>query len=427
MSSASVHIEDTALIFEAVLLLRERGVEHVVVKDSSDNVVRVICNEKLLDVHRYSTAFIIEGIRNATSVEKIAGSYGCLPRIVKALTESGSHAQNITSIITAVSKTILIRLIDFAIEEIGEPPVRFAFISLGSEGRQEQTLVTDQDNAIIFEDVEEEQSQAAHDYFQRFSTMVCTWLNEVGYDFCEGNIMAMNPEWCQSLSTWKRYFSRWMTESSPKDLMEVSIFFDFRCLYGDSSISDQLREHIRDRAENKAAFLYQLAKNTLLFKVPIDFFGKIVVESGGDHPNTFNIKHAMAQIVSFARIYTVNCSLESNNTLQRIDILQEKKALNKATWEEIIESYNYLMQLRFRHQIRMIDKGEKPDNFVNINELTHMEKYMLEKILGQVKRLGKIIVQQQPIAQPACTAKQGTEMTRLHQRGATLVRPFCNS
>ena len=171
--------------------------------------------------------------------------------------------------------------------------------------------------------------------------------------------------------------------------MEVSIFFDFRCLYGDHGFVDELREHIASRSENKAAFLFQLAQNTLSFKVPIDFFGKIAVESGGDHPNTFNVKHVIAQIVSFARIYAINYSLESTNTLKRIDILLERKVLNKVTHDEIVEAYNYLMQLRFRHQVGMIDRGEPPDNHVNINELTHMEKELFERIFNHVNQLRK--------------------------------------
>ena len=391
MSSPLIFIEDTALIFEAVLLLQERGIKHLAVKDTNGDVVSVISNEELLDVHRYSAAFLIEEIRTAGTVEEIARSHERLPRIVKALIDSGAHAKNITRIITTVSDAVLGKLIDFAIEKRGEPPVRFAFISLGSEGRGEQTLVTDQDNALIFEDVEDERIQEVREYFGDFSTTVCTWLNQVGYDFCKGKVMAMNPEWCQPISTWKQYFSKWITESGPEDLMEVSIFFDFRCLYGDSRFTDELREHIAGRTENKTPFLYQLAQNTLLFKVPIDFFGKITVESGGEHPNTFNIKHVLAQVVGFARIYAINYALECTNTLQRIDVLLEKKVLNKAGHEEIVESYNFLMQLRFRHQVAMLDRNEPPDNHVNIDELTHMEKEVLEKILGQVNRLRKRI------------------------------------
>ncbi|THB74021.1 MAG: PAS domain S-box protein [Desulfobulbaceae bacterium] len=389
MSSPLIHVEETALIFEAVMLMQERNIKHLVVQDRDGQVSNVISNEELLDIQRYSSAFLIKQIRKTENIEEIVDCQKRLPRIIKALNDSGAHANNITRIITTVSDAIVERLIDFAIEEVGEPPTRFAFISLGSEGREEQTLVTDQDNALIFEDVPEEKLETVKAYYLRFSEMICTWLDQAGYDFCKGNVMAMNPEWCQPISIWKGYFTKWVTDATPEDLMEVSIFFDFRCLYGDNRFIGELRSHIADRAENRAAFLYQLAQNTLLFKVPVDFFGNLTVEGSGEHVDTFNIKHVMAQVVGFARIYAIHCSIEATNTLQRIDELLDTKILNKASHEELVEAYNYLMQLRFRHQVSMLDSGSPPDNHVHIKELSHMEKDVLEKVLAQVNNLRK--------------------------------------
>ncbi|MEJ2133766.1 MAG: DUF294 nucleotidyltransferase-like domain-containing protein [Desulfofustis sp.] len=389
MKTPLVYIEDSALIFEAAMLLQEEDIDYLVVRDQHDRILSLISNEELLDVHRYSANFVIEQIRRSTSVEEIVQSHYRVPRIIKALIDSGAHARNITRIITTISDTVLERLVDMAIEEIGEAPVRFAFISVGSEGRGEQTLVTDQDNAIIFEDIEESMAEQVDDYFHRFATLICTRLDEVGYQFCKGGIMAMTPKWCQPISVWKSYFSGWIGESTPEDLMEISIFFDFRCLYGDDRFVGELHEHIRSRAQNQKAFLYQMAQNTLLFKIPIDFFGKLSVESGGAHADTFNIKHVIAQIVGFARIYAIFYGLEITNTLQRINRLLETDVLKPDVHQEIVESYNYLMQLRFRHQIKRIDDGQEPDNHVHINEISHMEKELLEKILGNINQLRK--------------------------------------
>ena len=389
MKTPLIYVEDSALIFEAAMLLQEKDIDYLVIRDEHDAVLGVISNEELLDVHRYSANFVIEQIRTSTSVEEIVQSHYRLPRIVKALIDSGAHARNITRIITTISDTVLERLVDMAVDEIGEPPVRFAFISVGSEGRGEQTLVTDQDNAIIFEDVEDSRAEQVHDYFHRFATMICSRLDEVGYQFCKGEIMAMTPKWCQPISVWKSYFSSWIGESTPEDLMEISIFFDFRCLYGDSRFVADLHEHIRSRAQNQRSFLYQMAQNTLLFKVPIDFFGKLSVESIGPHADTFNIKHVIAQIVGFARIYAIFYGFEITNTLQRINRLLETNVLKPEVHQEIVESYNYLMQLRFRHQLNRIDEGQPPDNHVHIDEISHMEKEMLEKILANINQLRK--------------------------------------
>ncbi len=389
MSSPLIYIEDSALIFEAALMMQEKSIKHLVVRDSGGEVVSVITNEELLHVHRYSTAFMIREIRDAENIDEIFATQDRMPRIVKALTDSGAHARNITRIITTISDTILEKIVDFAIKELGEPPKPFAFVSLGSEGRGEQTLVTDQDNAIIFEDVGEEELEAVQAYFNRFGTMVCTYLDKAGYAFCNGNVMAMNPKWCQPLSTWQEYFTGWVLASEPQDLLEVHIFFDFRCLYGEKQFTDQLRDHISKLVEKRAVFFQHLAKNILAFKPPVDFFGNITVESGGDHANSFDIKFVIAAIVGFARVYSVKNGLESTNTLQRIDTLLERNILNKATHAEIVDAYNYLMQMRFRHQVKMINDGLEPDNFINLDELSHMEKLMLKKTFSQVSSFQK--------------------------------------
>jgi CBS domain-containing protein len=201
--------------------------------------------------------------------------------------------------------------------------------------------------------------------------------------------MAMNPEWCQPISKWKEYFNSWITEAKPQDLMEVSIFFDFRCLYGDVRFTRELREDIAMKVANRDAFFYQLAQNALLFRLPLDFFGNIAVESSGDNPDTFNIKNVIALVVGYARIYAINFALDDTNTLQRLDLLRDKDFIGKDTHEEISEAYNYLMQVRFKHQVTMMNKGLKPDNHIRLEELNYMEKSVLKKIFSQVGNLQK--------------------------------------
>ncbi len=389
MSSPLIYIDDTALIFEAVLIMQEKGIKHLVVKDKTGKVVSVIDNEELLHVHRYSATFLINEIQDAETADELFSCQERIPRIIKALIDSGGHAKNITRIITTVSDAILCRFIEFAFQEIGEPPVRFAFISLGSEGRGEQTLATDQDNAIIYEEVAEDRIEAVEDYFQQFSTLVCTWLNEAGYDFCKGKVMAMTPHWCQPISVWEEYFSSWIEEATPKDLMEVSIFFDFRRMYGYQSLVERLRTHIQNRVENRDAFFHQLAENALLFRLPVDFFGNISVDSGGEHPNTFNIKHIIALIVGYARIYAIHHSLENTNTLERLELMAEMGLINNELHDEIEEAYNFLMQVRFKHQLHRIGEGEEPDNFIYMEELSYMEKTVLKKVVSQVDNIQK--------------------------------------
>ncbi|MEE4241553.1 MAG: DUF294 nucleotidyltransferase-like domain-containing protein [Desulfopila sp.] len=389
MSFPLIFIEDSALIFEAVTLMEEKGVKHLIVRNEAGEAVNVLSNENLLNVHRYSSASLVREIHDAATIEEIVATHKRLPRIIKSLVDSGAHAGNITRITSMVSEAVLLKCIDFAVSELGEPPARFAFICLGSEGRQEQTLVTDQDNALIFEDVEEQDSEKVTGYFLRLGEQICTWLDQIGYVFCKGKVMAMNPQWCKPISVWKEYFSAWITEAKPQDLLEVSIFFDFRCMYGEGALVQELRLHIGKRVANRDAFFHQLAQNALLFKLPLDFFGNIAVESSGEHANTFNIKHAIALIVGYARLYAINFSLEETNTLQRLDRLKTKGLLAGELHEDLTEAYNYLMQIRFKHQVERMDKGLEPDNHIPLEELNSMEKNTLKNIFVKVGGLQK--------------------------------------
>lgn len=391
MSSPLIFIDESALLFEAILLMREKRVKHLVVRNSEEQVVSVITNEEILHLHQCSASFMIQEIQKAQKVDALVESQKRLPRIIKALTDSGAHARNITRIITSVSDGVVEKLLELAIAQKGKPPASFAFVSLGSEGRGEQTLVTDQDNAIIFDDVAPEELERVQTYFLELGTLVCGWLDAVGYHFCKGEVMAMTPRWCQPLKRWKGYFSEWAATANPQDLLEVSIFFDFRTVYGDQTFTDQLREHIEAETASNAAFFQHLATNALLCKVPLDFFGNFSLETAGEYSGCFSLKGALSAVVGCVQIYSIRHGLESTNTLERLSLLYEKNIINKATYQEVAEGYNYLMQMRFKHQIENIDRGELPDNYINPAELSHMERSMLKKIFSQIASFHKHI------------------------------------
>ena len=155
-------------------------------------------------------------------------------------------------------------------------------------------------------------------------------------------------------------------------MLEVSIFFDFRCMYGDEELVDVLRDHVAQQVADRDAFFYQLAQNALLFKLPVDFFGNISVSSGGEYPNTFNIKHVIALITGYARLYAITTSLAETNTLKRLDILKSQSIMGEELYGDISEAYNYLMQLRFTHQVKKLDQGQEPDNHISPDDLNYM-------------------------------------------------------
>jgi CBS domain-containing protein len=209
----------------------------------------------------------------------------------------------------------------------------------------------------------------------------------VGYDFCTGGVMGKNPQWCQPLSQWKTYFQDWIHAAEAEDLLQASIFFDFRHGYGDESLISELRQHLFRSLEGWSGFFRHMTENALQFKPPLGFFRNFVVESKGRHRNALDIKSAMTPIVDFARIYALKNGIEETNTLARLDQLRLRKVLSSQEYEELEKAYSFLMQLRFVRQITAVmDESAKPDNYINPKKLTHIEQTMLKEIFKRVEK-----------------------------------------
>ena len=334
-----------------------------------------------------SPVFLIREIAAVERLEDLFSKHQQLPQIVRGLINSGAKAQNVTRMITTISDAILEKLIQFALDEMGPPPVRFVFMIMGSEGRKEQTLKTDQDNAIIYDDVSAKIEKEVHAYFLSFGEKVCGWLDQAGYSFCNGGIMAQNPKWCQPLSQWKNQFDAWIHTAEPEDLFHSSIFFDFRGAYGNLEIIDELRQFLFSTLVGWSGFFRHLTENAMHFKPPLGFFRNFLVESKGEHRNAFDIKGAMVPIVDFARIYALKNSLEETNTLERLNQLHLNKVLKEEEYNEIEQAYSFLMQLRFVRQITAImDDGAPPDNYINPKKLTRIEQTMLKEIFKRIEK-----------------------------------------
>ncbi|MCG6910090.1 MAG: DUF294 nucleotidyltransferase-like domain-containing protein [Deltaproteobacteria bacterium] len=385
--SFPVHtISSQALVFEALMKMMQEGIRHLAIMDSDEEVVGILSNRDILAAQGQSPVFLIRELVNAASMEEIINRHDRLPKQVRSLITSGAQAKNLTRFITTVSDTILKKLLEFALKEMGPPPVKFVFMILGSEGRNEQTLKTDQDNAIIFEDVPEEDLKATRTYFLALGEKVCGMLDDAGYDLCTGEVMAKNPKWCQPLSQWKAYFSNWIHTAEAENLLKASIFFDFRGGYGETALIDSLRQHLFLTLGGWSGFFRHLSENALHFKPPIGFFGNFVVEHKGENKDKFDIKSAMTPIVDFARIYALKNNISETNTLERLEQLRIKQVLKQKEYEELEKAYSFLLQIRFVRQVTAImDEKGKPDNFINPKSLTRIEQKMLKEIFTRVE------------------------------------------
>ncbi len=345
-----------------------------------------IDNTDLQAMQHYSPSALLREILNASTPDEIIRLNAIQPYLISTLIESGAKPQSINSQTTAINDAIRQKFIEFAIQKLGNPPAAFAFMVFGSEGREEQTLHTDQDNAIVYEDVSPEREDTVREYFLAMGTLVCTWLNDAGYVFCKGNNMAMNVELCQPVSVWKKYFGTWIYSATGEDLLRTKIFFDFRHAFGDGSLVDGLKDHLNRVVSENFRFLQILARDILNMVPPIGLFGKFIVETSGDNRGGLDIKKAMVPIVDFARIYSLKHEIKNANTIKRLDALRDLNILTELNHQEMVQAYGFLMQMRLKIQADAVSKGNKqPDNIVFPKKLTSIEQHLLKEIFTQTK------------------------------------------
>jgi len=381
MSAPLKTIPSDVPVFEALMAMMQQGVKHLAVTDARQKVVGVLTNQDVLGNQGQSPLFLIRDIAAAPGAEAIEQVHLRLPRIVQTLIRAGTPALHLNRFITAISDAVLKRLGELVLKDMEPPPLKFAFMILGSVGRKEQTLKTDQDNAIVYEDASPGAAELVHAYFLKVGEAVCTALDRCGFRFCNADVMARNPKLCQPLSVWKRRFSEWIHAAEAEDLLYSSIFFDFRVGFGHADLVVQLREHLLESLVGWSGFFRHLTQNALLHKPPLGFFRSFVLESKGEHRNKFDIKRAMLPIVDYARVYALKHGVAETNTLGRLRELMERGLMPAKDCSEIEQAYGFLMQLRLVRQVgAILEEGIPPDNFINPKDLSGIEQRLLKEI-----------------------------------------------
>lgn len=392
MSAPVITISETAPVFEAFLLERDHDVDHLVVTDSAGVLSGIVRSSRTVRLDQYSPVVLLRQIERAMSVDDLADCHDKVPVLVGSLIESGAASENVCHVTTAISDAITQRTITLALEELGPPPVPFAFVALGSAAREEQTLATDQDNAIIYggdPDTVTDPDTDTEAYFLRLGSLVCEGLHHAGYPRCPGEAMARDRRWNKPLTDWKASFTEWIAEPHGTALAHCNVFFDVRCIHGDRSLVRSLRRHVDQEMDRNPAFFSHMAINTLQYKPPIGVFGQIVTGTTGSSINTFDIKAAMLPLVNFARLYALRHHLSETNTFDRLEQLHALDVLGEENYRGTVQAYDHLMQLRYRHQIARIRAGQEPDNMIDPRSLTQIESGTVKTALARIAAIQK--------------------------------------
>ncbi|WP_346985092.1 DUF294 nucleotidyltransferase-like domain-containing protein [Chryseobacterium sp. POE27] len=384
MDNPIVSISSDAYLYEAVLMMFKTKTRYLLVEKDGE-MVGFLSRNRLLSEQAQSPLVFIQSVKQAGNTSELRKKWLQVPDMINQLLGRGVHGEIASQIITTIADTITIKVIENTIRQIGKPPARFVFMVTGSEGRKEQTLSTDQDNGIIYEDKANEHREMVREYFLDFAKRVSDDLNTIGFVYCKGEFMASNPKWTHSLSHWKRNYEEWINETVPENAMKFSTLFDCRYIYGEEAIIAELKDFIQEQLQvpNERFFSF-IAKNALQYEPPLTFFKRIKTQTIGK-AEVFDIKTAMSPIVDLLRVYALKHTIDSENTGERMKKLHEAGVFSKEQYQELHHSYYYLMALRLKNQVYQINIEKKmPDNYIEISRLTKIERVTLTEIFKTI-------------------------------------------
>lgn len=394
MSLPLIRIDADDYCYEAILKMIRHKIHHLlVIKDGS--LIGVLTNHDLMLLQGTSPLSIAKEIESQHTVSGLAPITKKMTRLISLLLKEGAKATNIARIISEINDSLIRRILEISEKKFGKPPVPYCFIVYGSEGRKEQTFKTDQDNAIIYLDPSNEKEAVdAKEYFENFSNFIINSLLECGFPLCAGNYMANNPKWRQPLKEWKKYFTDWIVEPTPEAILASVILFDFRPVYGDENLAAELKNHLISTLINHDIFLVQMARMTVNVRPPIGIFRTFVVEKSGEHKDQLNLKfRCIAPMLNIVRLFALEKRIPETSTVDRIKKLKDIHDTVREFGDELEHAFEFLMLLRLQHQLSQIEKGYVPDNFINPNQLSNLEKRTLKDVCKLITDIQELIEQ----------------------------------
>ncbi|MDD2310691.1 MAG: putative nucleotidyltransferase substrate binding domain-containing protein, partial [Desulfuromonadaceae bacterium] len=387
MNSPLITIFEDDFLFEALHRISRHRIHRLVVTNSAENLAGIITDSDILRVQTRSPQQLVREIEEAATMEDLKALHQRVEELVRHLIGTGVHIRDLVRLIAHLNDRIVIRLLDFLrSERFAGLTEQFAFVVLGSEGRSEQTLTTDQDNALVYAD-----DLAAGDVHQleEFSTILIDSLIAIGVPSCPGGIMAKNEQWRRSLSQWRIVLDGWFSIPTPENIMNVSMFSDLRMLSGDPSLELELKKYVTGRLQGNDLYLGHMTANLLRFAVPLGWFGKIKTEKG-EHAGRVDLKKAgIFTITEGVKILALANGVQETGTTQRIEHLIKLEVLAQKEADDLIASFYALVHFRLRTQVDAINSGRQPDNRITLAGLNRMEQERLKAALEGVRSFQK--------------------------------------
>ena len=380
-----IYINEEDFLFNAQLIMAKHGVKRVVVKNDKDEIIGILDQISLSSFFATNIFSVSNQIVKAETIDELKEASLSFIKIIKSLNAKGVKIEFISKLINQLNKKLLDKL--YKVLAPSELYEKSCLVVMGSEGRGEQILKTDQDNALILSDdctIDEKE-------LQEFTTKFTETLVDFGFPRCEGNIMVSNPYWCRKESDFKDLIYTWINEPNGDNFMNIAIFYDAVCVSGNKNLITHLKEYLFKLTSNSLSFYAHFAKVITSFDVPLGFFDGFVFNSKDNkHKNEIDIKRdGIFILVQGIRSLSLENKIFNTNTNKRIKKLTELGVLEEEFAKELTMAFNFLTNLKLKSNLEKLDKKSDIDNYINPDNLNTMEKDLLKESFKIVNKLKK--------------------------------------
>ncbi|MFD1511521.1 DUF294 nucleotidyltransferase-like domain-containing protein [Lacimonas salitolerans] len=384
MTPDPVTIGPDALGLDALVTLAGRKINHLPVAQGG-RIVGMLGRTDLFRQQATTASHMVADIVRADSAEGMAHVMTRVPDLLAHLVSAGTRHTAITRRITDLTDAITRRLLTLAEEKFGPPPVPYLWLACGSQGRQEQTGISDQDNCLILDDA----VQPDHDaYFAALAQFVSDGLDTCGFFYCPGDMMATATRWRQPRRIWRSYFAKWIAEPDPQAQMLASVMFDLRPIAGEFGLFADLQDEVLAKARGNSIFVAHMVSNSLKHTPPLSLFRGFALIRSGEHKNTVDLKlSGVIPVVDLARIYALRGALPTVNTRERLETAREAGVISTSGAHDLLDAYDLIAMTRLRHQAEQIRRGAAPDNFLPPGALSELERSHLRDAFMVIKTM----------------------------------------
>ena len=384
MTHDPVTLPPDALGSDVLHLMLEKRFGHLPVV-SAGRLVGIVTQTDLTRFQAVSSAQLVRDVSAAETVEEMAAITARIPKLLVQLVGGGSAHEVTTRLITDIADTVTRRLLRMAEAQLGPAPVPFLWLACGSQGRQEQTGVSDQDNCLMIDDAATDDDLR---YFGQMARFVCDGLNAAGYFYCPGDMMATNPRWCARVATWRGYFDGWIARPDPMAQMLASVMFDLRPIGGTARLFTELQAETLERASRNSIFVAHMIANSLKHTPPLGLLRGFATIRSGEYRNHIDMKHnGVIPVVDLGRVYALQGRLKPANTRARLLGAEEAGVISVSGARDLIEAYDLIAETRLKNQAALVRAGRKPDNFLAPSDLSDFERSHLRDAFVVVRTM----------------------------------------